>query len=213
MKVIHVLRKPVTASSIAANVLEHGTGALHIDAGRIKVMGEVINTPQSDPRERAGTVGTDLGFTRKDPKAFQEAQRASIERTMTLGRWPANMILVHKTECVPAGVHTVGRGSGTREARDIGTVRHDGDESWRLKVGKQEAPRGREGETTLAWECAVACPVPDLDVQGEAMGAHSAGSTRAAKREAGKTGMFQMDGDGHRFGDSGGVSRFFKQVR
>lgn len=54
--------------------------------------------------------------------------------------------------------------------------------------------------------------VLDLDRQSEDMGMHSAGAPRAASRQAGKTGMFPMDGDGHRFGDEGGASRFFKQV-
>lgn len=52
-----------------------------------------------------------------------------------------------------------------------------------------------------------------LDEQSIAGGMHSAGSSREASRTAGKTGMFPMDGDGHRFGDSGGASRFFKNVK
>jgi len=35
MKVVHVLRKPLSDGSVAANVLKHGTGALNIDASRI----------------------------------------------------------------------------------------------------------------------------------------------------------------------------------
>lgn len=53
---------------------------------------------------------------------------------------------------------------------------------------------------------------PILDKQSLDGGMHSAGVSRVATRTAGKKGMFPMDGDGHRFGDSGGASRFFKVV-
>ena len=38
---------------------------------------------------------------------------------------------------------------------------------------------------------------------------HGAGSARSAKRECEAKGMFGLPGDGNRFGDSGGASRFF----
>ena len=34
MRVIHVLRKPLSESTVAANTLKHGTGGLNIDASR-----------------------------------------------------------------------------------------------------------------------------------------------------------------------------------
>jgi site-specific DNA-methyltransferase (adenine-specific) len=61
--------------------------------------GEVVHVPQSDPAKRAGEVGRDLGFTGNDTETFQQAQRESIERTNTLGRWPANVILSHAPDC------------------------------------------------------------------------------------------------------------------
>ena len=71
----------------------------------------------------------------------------------------------------------------------------------------------KDGNESVAnWICEPGCPVARLDANSLAGGMHSAGSSRSAKREAGKTGMFPMDGDGHRFGDSGGASRFYKQV-
>lgn len=70
--------------------------------------------------------------------------------------------------------------------------------------------KGRWPANVILQGCVV---VANLDAQGEAMGIHSAGSAREAIRQAGKRGLFPMDGDGHRFGDSGGASRFFKQVK
>lgn len=53
------------------------------------------------------------------------------------------------------------------------------------------------------------CVESELDSQSFKMGIHSAGSKRDAIRQADKTGMFNMSGDGNRLGDSGGASRFF----
>ncbi len=83
---IVVARKPLSLKTVAANVLAHGTGALNIDGCRVSAEGEIIHLPQSDPSKRTGVVGTPVD-------RFQEAQRASIERANTMGRWPANVIL------------------------------------------------------------------------------------------------------------------------
>jgi site-specific DNA-methyltransferase (adenine-specific) len=123
---IILARKPLVGT-VAANVQEHGTGALNIDGCRISTEGETFQAPQSDPAKRAGVVGTDLGITRADTARFQAAQRASIERTAMLGRWPANVALNEEAaalldaqsgECSPPG------GPGRRESypRNRGTV-------------------------------------------------------------------------------------------
>ena len=85
-------RKPLSEKTVAANVLRWRTGAINIDGCRVGTEGETIHVPQSDPTKRAGVVGTDLGITRAGKDKFQEAQRASVERTQNLGRWPANVI-------------------------------------------------------------------------------------------------------------------------
>lgn len=100
---IVVARKPLEGT-VAANVLKHGTGALNIDGCRVALAeGEVVKAGLSDPANRAGVVGRDLGFTGNDAEAFQQAQRESVERTNTLGRWPANIILSHAPDCGEEG--------------------------------------------------------------------------------------------------------------
>jgi len=81
----------------------------------------------------------------------------------------------------------------------------------RHRIARHNDPEGNE--TVADWVCVEDCPIKTLDEQSIAGGMHSAGSSRKASRSAGKTGMFPMDGDGHRFGDTGGASRFFKQVK
>jgi len=85
-------RKPLSGT-VAANVLEWRTGALNIDGCRIPLPeGESIRAPQSNPANRVGAVGSEWLAT-DDTESFQEAQRASIERTNRLGRWPTNVTL------------------------------------------------------------------------------------------------------------------------
>jgi hypothetical protein len=60
-------------------------------------------------------------------------------------------------------------------------------------------------------ECCESCPVRRLDEQSEPE-MHGAGHARDGKRQADDTGMFGLPGDGHRFGDSGGASRFYPQA-
>ncbi len=86
-----VARRPLIGT-VAANVLENGTGALNIDACRIGTNGETIATPQSDPHKRGATAG-EYAISTRDTERMHAAQQASIERTNTLGRWPANIAL------------------------------------------------------------------------------------------------------------------------
>jgi len=92
-ELIVLARKPLAEETVAANVLKYGTGGLNIDASRISTAGETFTEYLSNPANRKGVVGVDLGISRSDVETFQAAQRASIERTRTLGRWPANVIL------------------------------------------------------------------------------------------------------------------------
>jgi DNA modification methylase len=71
-----LVRKPLQGT-VAQNVLEHGTGALNIDATRI---GEVTSTPS--PIRGVGVVTT------HDQGAWKTITRGSKE-----GRWPANVLL------------------------------------------------------------------------------------------------------------------------
>lgn len=89
---IIVARKPLAEATVAANVLKWETGAMNVDGCRIATNGENVSAGLSDPQNREGVVGTDLGFTQASKEKFQAAQIASLERTNRLGRWPANLI-------------------------------------------------------------------------------------------------------------------------
>jgi DNA modification methylase len=86
---IVLARKPLTGT-VAANVLEYGTGALNIDATRIGT------TVETWPTSRGPNTG----------RSMLGGVMASKETGNTpAGRWPANLVLTHSpecaTECVP----------------------------------------------------------------------------------------------------------------
>jgi DNA modification methylase len=56
-------------------------------------------------------------------------------------------------------------------------------------------------------QCDIECAVKELDAQSAHL--HGAGHARTAQRKCAAKGMFRLPGDGNRFGDSGGASRFF----
>jgi len=198
MKAITLARKPLVGT-VAKNVLEYGSGGLNIDSTRIRLNGDY----KSKPNGRPSLTGLGDNY---DPKLANQPD--------TVGRFPANLILQHLDGCQCEGVRKVkgqnpkyvseGKG-GPKSVNVFNSYRPAG-----VGIGHAD----KDGNEAVAnWICEEGCPVRELDAQSVAGGMHSAGSSRDASRSAGKTGMFPMDGDGHRFGDEGGASRFFKHVK
>lgn len=152
---IILARKPLSGT-VARTVLEHGTGALNIDGCRIKGTDE-IHVPQSDPAKREGVVGTDLGITGADQERFQAAQRESVERANTLGRWPANTILSHLESCRVIGEKTT-------EGRTINRWK-DGAKPFGGGAGHPFSSEKYPDENLDIYDCAPDCPVRLLDEQ------------------------------------------------
>ena len=106
MITVTVARRPLRHPTVAASVLAYGTGALAVDASRIApVAGEHVGPGSwSDPSKRSGEVSSDMGISRKDVGAFQQAQAESVERANRLGRFPANLVLGLVPEGLDEGV-------------------------------------------------------------------------------------------------------------
>jgi site-specific DNA-methyltransferase (adenine-specific) len=140
---------------VAGNVLEHGTGAINVDATRIGTGEDKGIWPITNREDSRTTYSAALTHTLTD----------AVETDTTKGRWPANLILQHLPEC--------------------------------------------------AGNCAPGCPVAALDLQsGDCAVSGAAKAGRPARGGAG-TGVVQFgveDGNGTLHNDSGGASRFFKQV-
>ena len=82
---ITMARKPISEGTVAANVLEHGTGALNVDGCRIGTdPSPSVERRKGRPLQReAGTWAND----RRSPETYA-TQRPGEQ----LGRWPANLI-------------------------------------------------------------------------------------------------------------------------
>jgi DNA modification methylase len=99
-EIICLARKPLIGT-VAANVLEHGTGALNIDGCRVEGEVPTFDRPADDRREiYADGLGT--------------SARTGQTRT---GRWPANLIHDGSEEVVGAFPENCPSGSGDKHPR------------------------------------------------------------------------------------------------
>ena len=205
MKAIHVLRKPCSESTVAANVLKHGTGALNIDATRIGTAADVPSVHAVRQADEMTKYGKDL---RREGDVVAWEPKG--------GRWPANVILTHAPGCVQAGVRKVksfklkfaseGQGIGSKN----GIYSPKGARPAGVELGYADADGT---ETVAAYDCAPGCPVAALDAQSGVL--HARGNQTPTKRGSG--GIFWV-GNGNgvdpprpELNDTGGASRFFKQ--
>lgn len=86
---IVLARKPLIGT-VAANVLEHGTGALNIDASRIEIE-EALPNYRSHGSGNVGSGGIYEGGYAGTPTVIENEHAQSV-RHNAAGRWPANVI-------------------------------------------------------------------------------------------------------------------------
>ena len=79
-------RKPL-AGSVAANVLEHGAGAINVDGCRV----ETDETPEQIYNGNTGPIGGSGAYAGTDKTIHATGHAA--------GRWPPNLLLSHAAEC------------------------------------------------------------------------------------------------------------------
>ena len=207
MRVVTVARKPLSEGTVAANVLEHGCGAINIDGCRIGFASDT-DKGSAKPQGRAtAKVGALAGKVQNE---VERTEWMSIQPDA--GRWPANLILIHRAGCRQTGTRMV-KGSSCK-AEHVGQGR-DGDFTngiYGAKASKvTTAYVGADGqEEVAAWECVEGCPVIAMDAKtGEVRAGHyPSESTRSDNYIYGNRAGQQ----GPLYADKGGASRFFKQV-
>lgn len=196
MIVVHLIRKPLAESSVAANVLEHSTGGLHVDACRI------------------GTEETLQGGSRQIGDGIKYQIQAHPDEGYEQnphGRWPPNMILEHRGGCDCIGTQQVPGHKGYP----------NGPKGNHFSVGdgpdgsRQEAWRGHADadglETVEDWKCRPDCPVRDLEGQS---GVTTNTSNYSYKRSGEFIGSIpSQTGKSHWHAETGTAARFFKQVK
>ena len=205
MRVIHVLRKPLSESTVAANTLKHGCGGLNINASRVAHGSDVdmsaVQRQQSAPAVDfggSGLIGTEIPMYKPG------------------GRWPANVILQHLDGCRCDGVKRVvnrsGKASGpTKDAFGDG-----------VRYGTANGERGKVpfygGKETVAnWVCEPGCPVARLDEDTGSLKVR--GNRNPSTSQNTKYDVYSKMNPtscgteyNHDTDSAGGASRFYKQV-
>ena len=205
---ITLARKPTKGGTVVANALQHGCGALNINASRITVS-------QEDPNRRNATGepgGADSTFGVGNSK--RPATLAHKE-----GRWPSNLILPHMPGCQCVGTTRVRTQFGQATERSTskfgdgwGLAKRDG-----LLIGYADASGM---ETVESWVCLPGCSVAALNRQSGDRPSTMTGRapTEGAYHNPGRSDPMASvfvgvgGGGGTVYADSGGASRFFKQV-
>lgn len=189
---ITLARKPIRGT-VAANVLAHGTGALNIDACRI----------EGPPSAGGDSRSTALG--RMNDDGWQPSEQ-SIDRSMSAGRWPANVILSHHPDCLATGetrsVKSDGHHPAKRGAGGLSTSGHAGQEAL--------DERHADGETVEVWDCHPDCAVRLLDEQSGTLTTNP-GTMRKRASDSTYFGGAGARPEGLQLsaGDKGGASRFY----
>ena len=198
MRVIHVLRKPLSEGTVAANTLKHGAGGLNIDASRIRDGSETNGPPpESVPNYKNVVYG----------RGFGGGAWAN-----TTGRWPANVVLQHLEGCRCEGTKKVKGAAPQGRKGDWrghgGSIHSTGLQAHAVAVGRTD----EDGKETVSnWICEPGCPVARLDEQSGV----SKTPEKVTRGAGGQHGSFSPIGaqrDVPSYGDSGGASRFYKQV-
>ena len=205
MKTIMLARKPLVGT-VASNVLEHGCGGLNIDGTRVGVSGGTTRTNGSNAGRPRNTLhGGNFGVT-----------------PLNSGRFPANLILQHLDGCEQNGVRYVkghkGYPNGPGGIWKKGYQQDNPDAIGYTQcstVTDNEPWKGhadKDGKEAVAnWVCENGCPVARLDEQS---GERPSGGSATTKD---RTDSLYEDGLGQRiitpYTDTGGASRFFKQVK
>lgn len=201
MKIVTLLRKPFPkGSTVASNSLSYGTGGVNIDESRIKGAPWKWGT-QTDIRGG--------GYGSKRPSEG-DVYATNIESNPK-GRWPANLVLQHLPVCCQTGIKTV-KGNGhypssrPKGSNIAGATGHSGQESL--------TEMHLTTENVASWVCVAGCPVEILDSQSGTTQSSARVCTDTQSRKDSSQWRFKPTrGTVRDFGDSGGASRFFKQVQ
>jgi site-specific DNA-methyltransferase (adenine-specific) len=100
-----LVRKPIEGT-IAANVLEHGTGGLNIDGCRVETsdkLGGGAEKPTTSSRFAIAGFDRPWIHDQEMLDASAERIRANVAKSEALGRFPANTVLSHSHDCDDAG--------------------------------------------------------------------------------------------------------------
>ena len=161
MRMIHVLRKPCSESTVSANTLKHGVGAYNIDAVRVAHGSDVnLDAVQRQQSAGGGSVGNHFGAG--------SLVGTVIPTYSPAGRWPANVILQHLDGCRCDGIKKVkgiGGGASSVERTGDNAFGQDSGQNRPTSITRQMDKDGMEAVAN--WVCEPGCPVARLDEQSD----------------------------------------------
>lgn len=198
-----LFRKPIEEKTVAHQITLTGTGAINIDATRVKHSSEAdfeAHKAQVEAVKAKGGVRDGSWKNSSDLSGANDVKEG--------GRWPGNVVLVHAPGCVRIGE--------TKMKAPVINRFDDGAKPFGNGAGHAytSVQTGDEnGEEAVAvYDCASGCPVGDLDTQS---GVTRSGAMRyevAAYEGSSSTPFLRgRSGPSNQHGDSGGASRFFSQ--
>ena len=196
-------RKPLSEKTIAANVLEHGTGGINIDTSRI---GTDVRTYDLKGGENLNKLSRENAGDSKDAKGCGAygtgAKQVSIGKATVQGRFPANLVLSHKPGCKQVG---------TKEGKGYTINRFtDGAKPFGNGAGHPYKIEDQGPETIAVWDCDDDCAIKALDAQS---GITTSGKVKEDKNsyegESNTKFLRGVSTAQNQHGDTGGASRFF----
>lgn len=194
---IVLARKPISAKNVAENVLQHGTGGINIDATRVAAA-------NARPLREVHALRPDVNY---QPNSLQGRVDGSLQSSKavgdtSLGRWPANLVLTHSSECQVVGQSTV-------EGRVINRFT-DGAKPFGGGAGHAYETLKTPPETVTQWQCVPTCPARIMDEQsGNSAGAAAPSPADSPSPPHRNTYGQRKRVEGTFFADEGGASRFF----
>jgi site-specific DNA-methyltransferase (adenine-specific) len=193
---IIIAQKPLEGTYVN-NILKHGVGALNIDACRV----------HGGP-SKGGSISGSTALGQGSGWNKHENRTIEIDRSMSQGRFPANLVLQHSPNCVKLGSKKI-KGSGTSKTFHDG---YKGDSTTGFvrgisHPGNQHAdPDGTE--TIEEYQCVSDCPVHLLNEQaGIRPGCKSPSKAKPSSKFRPEQGNYMPQDP--IYGDTGYASRFF----
>lgn len=166
---IVLARKPLAESSVARQVLSTGTGALNVDASRIR---------HQSAEDAASAVPQGRATSRRKPNTLagggQADPRYEFEKKQPPGRWPANLLLSHSS--LPIAVLS---SSIPLEAKTVIEEYFDGYDKVQVLRERQRGLSQRDPQGARG----ILLPEVQGRVPGDANGRKGAAPREAAHRE------------------------------
>ena len=208
---IVLARKPLEKGlSVAENILKWGVGGINIDATRIEFKDDA-DYKESTQKNQHADFGTKPMTNNNVYGDYSMVQPKNYEPT---GRFPANIILTHHSECECKGTKKVKAiKGGNSRAIQKNTYNDFGKNYDNTPNGIGCGFGDENGEETIEnWDCHEDCPIRILDEQSgvSKSGKNAVRTSDGFNENAYGKGIGVKAGQNNgEYGDKGGASRFF----